>query len=300
MPISSDPITYAIPIFFLLIGIELYINYREQLDLFERKDSWASLMMGLGSAFVGTTAKLIAFFVYTFLYQFAIFDIGWTWWAWLLILFADDFTFYWHHRLSHEIRLLWAAHINHHSSQKYNLTTALRQSWGEQLYKYIWWIWLPIIGFHPIMIMTMISISLIYQFFLHTETVKKLGFLEWFMNTPSHHRVHHAVNHHYLDRNHAGIFIIWDRLFGTFQEEDEEEPIYGITTNINTYNPLKIATHEFAALWQDVKNAKNWKDKLAYIFKPPGWSPNGEYYTAKYLREQWKAKQKTKSSSYKN
>lgn len=291
LPLTQEPLTYAFPIFILLILIEIFISAREQLHLYEIKDSWASLAMGLGATVIGTVTKFLAFGVYTFLYEYRLFDIGWAWWAWVLLFFADDFTFYWHHRLSHEVRLLWAAHVNHHSSERFHLITALRQSWAEQLYKYIWWIWLPLLGFHPVMMIVMISISLIYQFWIHTEFIDKLPRpIEWFFNTPSHHRVHHAVNTKYLDRNHAGVLIIWDRLFGTFEPEDAEKPVYGITTNIHTFNPLRIATHEFAAIWQDVKRAKTWKHRLGFIFMPPGWNPYGPNQTAKYLREQLKNK----------
>ena len=233
--------------------------------------------------------KLLAFGAYTFLHQFAIFEIGWQWWAWIILLFADDFTFYWHHRLSHEIRVLWAAHINHHSSQKMNLGTALRQSWVEQLYKYMWWLWLPLIGFDPLMILVMMSISLIYQFFLHTELVFKFPKpIEFFFNTPSHHRAHHAVNPRYLDQNHAGILIIWDRMFGTFAEEVEDDlPVYGITNNIDSHNLLHIAMHEYQNLWQDVKKAPKFSDKLKYIFYPPGWSHDGKDNTSVTIRKKY-------------
>lgn len=286
MNILVDPIImYAIPFFLLMMTIELYIGYKEHLDLYEAKDSAACIAMGLGSVVIGAGMKALAFVAYSAVYQYRLFTIGWEWWAWLLILFADDFTFYWHHRLSHEVRILWAAHVNHHSSERYNFAVALRQSWAELLYKYFWWLWLPLVGFHPIMILTMHSISLIYQFALHTQTVNKLGFLEWFMNTPSHHRVHHGANVEYLDRNHAGIFIIWDKLFGTFYPEKKETPVvYGITANIHTFNPLKIATHEFAALWHDMKNAPTLKDSLLYALKPPGWSHNGPDRTARHLQ----------------
>ncbi|MGB1206804.1 MAG: sterol desaturase family protein [Chitinophagales bacterium] len=287
--IENDPVIYAIPIFNLLIIVEFLLHYKERTKTAELKDSLASIAMGLGSIVINFGAKAAALAVYYFLYQFRIFDLGWQWWVWLLLLFADDFTFYWHHRLSHQIRLLWAAHINHHSSERYNLTTALRQSWTEELYKYGFWCWLPLVGFSPIMIMMMISISLIYQFFLHTETVKKLGFLELFMNTPSHHRVHHATNIQYLDRNHAGIFIIWDKIFGTFQvEEAENKPVFGITNNIDTFNPLKIASHEFVNLRHDVSKAPTFIDKIKYVFMPPGWRHEGEISTSKYLQQKWK------------
>ena len=291
--IENDPVMYAIPIFSLLVFIEFFLYYKERTEIVEIKDNLASITMGLGSIVINLGAKTVAFAAYYFLYQFRLFDLGWQWWVWLLILFADDFTFYWHHRLSHQIRILWAAHINHHSSERYNLTTALRQSWTEMLYKYVFWLWLPLVGFHPIMIMMMLSISLIYQFFLHTETVKKLGFLEIFMNTPSHHRVHHATNIQYLDKNHAAIFIIWDKIFGTFQvEEENDKPIYGITNNIDTFNPVKIAFHEFGNIGKDVKNAPTFLDKIKYMLMPPGWRHEGEISTSKYLQQKWKAKQK--------
>ena len=289
VPPETDPVLYAIPFFLLAIATELYVNYREQKNLYtDSKEAFASIGMGLGSLVINIVMKGLAYGVYTILYQYRLFEIGWQWWAWVLILFADDFTFYWHHRLSHEVRVLWAAHVNHHSSQSYNLATALRQSWAEQLYKYFWWLWMPLVGFHPLMMLMMMSISLIYQYWPHTEVIRKLPrWFEFLFNTPSHHRVHHASNVRYLDCNHGGILIIWDRFFGTFSEEkDFEKPVYGITKNIHTYNLFKIATHEFADLWHDVKSAPTMGDKLRYIFLPPGWSHNGPDQRAKTLRRQ--------------
>lgn len=295
MPTESDPVVYAIPFFLTLIAIELYVNYKENMDLYaDKKEAYASIGMGLGSLVINIIMKALAYTGYIWLYQFRLFEIGWHWWSWVLILFADDFTFYWHHRLSHEVRVLWAAHVNHHSSQTLNLATALRQSWAEQLYKYIWWIWLPLVGFPPLMILMMMSVSLIYQYWPHTELIKKMPrWFEFIFNTPSHHRVHHASNVRYLDQNHGGILIIWDRLFGTFQEElDAEKPKYGITTNINTYNLFKIAGHEYADLWKDIKRAPTFKDKLKYIFYPPGWSHDGPDLRARTLRSQIAGTQK--------
>ncbi|MCB9257179.1 MAG: sterol desaturase family protein [Chitinophagales bacterium] len=290
MGLSLDNIVlaYSIPIFALLIIVEFALSAYQKKDLYYLKDTASSLAMGFGSLFFGATMKFLALLFYTFLYQYRIFEIGWQWWAWILIFFADDFTFYWHHRLSHEVRILWAAHVNHHSSVKMNLGTALRQSWAEQIYKYLWWSWLPLVGFNPLMIFTMQTISLVYQFFQHTEYLRKLPKpIEWFFNTPSHHRVHHGSNIRYLDQNHAGILIIWDRLFGSFQEElDEEKVVYGITSNINSYNPFVIASHEFVALAKDVKNAPGLKNKIKYLFMPPGWSHNGPDLRAKTLRKQ--------------
>ncbi len=289
MPPEQDPVIYAIPFFIIAISIELYLNWREQRHLYDDpKEAMASIGMGLGSLVVNVLMKGLAFGVYTILYEYRVFTIGWHWWSWVLILFADDFSFYWHHRLSHEIRVLWAAHVNHHSSQNYNLATALRQSWVEQLYKYFFWLWMPLLGFHPLMMLMMMSISLIYQYWTHTEIIRKLPvWYEFFFNTPSHHRVHHATNIRYLDRNHGGILIIWDRLFGTFAEErDNEKPVYGITKNIQTYNLFKIAFHEYADLASDVSKASSFSDKIKHIFMPPGWSPNGPDLRAKTLRKQ--------------
>jgi sterol desaturase/sphingolipid hydroxylase (fatty acid hydroxylase superfamily) len=284
--LAEDPTVYFIPGFLALILLEIWLGYREQRNVHKDvKDSAASIGMGIGSLVIGVGVKTLAFGIFMFLYQFRIFDLGpGMWYAWVLLFFADDFSFYWHHRLSHQVRILWAAHVNHHSSTNYNLAVALRQSWTEILYKYTFWMWLPLVGFHPVMILTMMSISLIYQFWVHTETIGKLGFLEWFMNTPSHHRVHHASNTRYLDRNHAGILIIWDKMFGTFERETEK-PRYGLTSNIHTYNLFDIAFHEFRNIWNDVKRAPTLGDKLRYLVMPPGWSHDGKTLTSDQLRE---------------
>lgn len=288
MPLEYDPVVYAIPFFLITIAVELYLNQKEKRELYETKDSLASIGMGLGSLVIDLLMKTLAFTGYIYLFQFRLFDIGWHWWSWVLIFFADDFTFYWHHRLSHEVRILWSAHVNHHSSTHYNLSTALRQSWGEQLYKFIWWSWMPLLGFDPLMMMMMMSISLIYQYWVHTELIRRFPtWFEFVFNTPSHHRVHHASNIRYLDQNHGGILIIWDRLFGTFSKEDDnEKPVYGITKNIETYNLFKIATHELKDVIKDVKSAPRFTDKLKYIFYPPGWSHNGPDLRARTLRRQ--------------
>jgi sterol desaturase/sphingolipid hydroxylase (fatty acid hydroxylase superfamily) len=283
---------YFVPGFAILILLEFYVGYRDKIKLHEPKDSLASIGMGMGSLVLGVGVKFAAFGAFLYLYQFDVLGLKQhlgmdKWYAWVFLFFADDLSFYWHHRLSHHIRILWAAHINHHSSVNYNLAVALRQSWTELFYKYFFWLWLPLIGFHPIMIFTMIGVSLIYQFWVHTKVIKSLGPLEWFMNTPSHHRVHHASNTRYLDRNHAGILIIWDRLFGTFQKELKEDPVvYGITSNINTHNLFKIAFHEFQNIWNDVKSAPSIRTKLGYMLMAPGWSHDGRSKTSNQLREE--------------
>ena len=283
--ITNDPTVFAIPVFITLIVVEVLINAKKNLNLYQFKDSAANITMGLGSVVIGLLTKTFAFFVFLWIYQFRLFEIPNTWWMWGLLLLADDVTFYWYHRSAHEIRFFWAAHVQHHSSEHMNFSVALRQSWGEPFIKFLFYMWLPFIGFNPVYILIMQSISLVYQFFPHTKLVGKLGPIEWIFNSPSHHRVHHATQVQYLDKNHAGILIIWDRMFGTFQKE-KEVPIYGITENINTFSPLKIASHEYVNLWQDIRRTKKFSDKINYLIKPPGWSHDGENRTSKELQRQ--------------
>jgi sterol desaturase/sphingolipid hydroxylase (fatty acid hydroxylase superfamily) len=283
--ITNDPTVFAIPVFIALIIIEVIINAKKNLNLYKFKDSTANITMGLGSVVIGLLTKTFAFFVFLWIYQFRLFEIPNTWWMWALLLLADDVTFYWYHRLAHQIRFFWAAHVQHHSSEHMNFSVALRQSWGEPFIKFLFYIWLPFIGFNPVYILIMQAISLVYQFFPHTKLVGKLGPIEWVFNTPSHHRVHHATQVQYLDKNHAGILIIWDRIFGTFQKEIET-PTYGLTVNINSFSPLKIASHEYISLWQDMRRSKKLSDKMKYLINPPGWSHDGENKTSKELQRQ--------------
>ncbi len=287
-----DPIQYAIPFFLVTFILEYWILTHQKHETYDVKDGAASVTMGIGSIFTTLAAKSVAYLVFMYIYDnYRLFDLSpSTWWFWVLLVLGDDFSFYWHHRLSHEVRILWAAHVNHHSSQQYNLATALRQSWTEEIYKFAFWVWLPLLGFHPLMIFVQMSFSLIYQYWIHTTLIHRLPRpIEFIFNTPSHHRVHHASNVRYLDKNYAGILIIWDRLFGTFAPELDKEPvIYGITTNIHTYNPLKIASHEFIALFKDFHKARTWRDAFNYLVQPPGWSPDGSTKTAKVLQRELK------------
>ena len=248
----------------------------------------ASMWMLVFSGIVEFIPKLLFFIVFIYLHEASPLKdlVGRQWWAWLVLIILDDFCYYWFHRLSHEVRLFWAGHVPHHSSIKMNFGTALRQGVGERIHKLVFWIWIPLLGFDPLMIITVMWINLIYQFWVHTEWVDKFPiWIEYLFNTPSHHRVHHASNLRYLDRNHAGIFIIWDRLFGTFAAEtSNEKPIYGLTKNIETYHPIVVATHEYHEIWKDIRRAKKWQDKLKYIFFAPGWSHDGLDRRAKTLR----------------
>ncbi len=288
--LSQDKLLYfALPVFFF----SMLVEYRFAKDKYHGKDTTVSLLMMVFSAIIEFIPKVLAFVVFFYLHELSPLKdvVGRQWWAWLLLFFADDISYYWFHRLNHEVRLFWAGHVPHHSSIYMNLGTALRQGVGERIHKFFFWLWIPLLGFDPLMMFTMMGVSLIYQFFVHTELVDKLPKpIEFIFNTPSHHRVHHASNIRYLDCNHAGILIIWDRIFGTFSEELKEidQPVYGLTVNIETFHPVKVATHEYAAIWKDVKRADKWSDKLNYIFNSPGWSHDREDKRAKVLRKKLK------------
>ena len=267
-----DLIQLAIPAFVVLMVAEAVADAVMRRDLYEVKDAAASIMMGLGNVAVNLVAKTMQFAIFSAIYRWRLFNLGTQWWVWGLLFFCDEFSYYWFHRTSHECRLFWASHVVHHSSQRYNLSTALRQSWTGTFYSWIFWMWLPLVGFRPIMVLTMQAISLLYQFWIHTQLVNRMGPFELVLNTPSHHRVHHGSNARYIDRNHGGTLIVWDRIFGSFEPEDaNDRPTYGLTKNVHTYNPVRIALHEWADLLRDVRKAPGWRNKLRYVFGPPGW-----------------------------
>ena len=246
------------------------------------------MALGIGNVIVGFGSKLFLYGALALVYQFRIYTLDAShWWVWVAAFFADDFSYYLFHRTSHHVRFFWASHVVHHSSQRYNLAAALRQTWtGNFTGSIIFWLWMPFIGFHPLMVLLMQQFSLIYQFWIHTEAIHKLPKpVEFIFNTPSHHRVHHSSDLKYLDKNHAGILIIWDRLFGTFQPE-EEKPVYGLTRNVNTFNPVKIAFHEWANLSRDIARAGSIRNAAKYLINPPGWSHDGSSKTTRQLRKQ--------------
>ena len=284
-------IHYAIPFFIITVIIEIILTVKIRLEEYEFKDAATSIAMGLGNVILGLISKSLVLTVFLFFYKFRLFTIPFAWWSWILVLFAEDFCYYWFHRTSHENRLFWASHVVHHSSLKYNLSTALRQTWSGSFYSFIFWIPLILLGFHPVMVLVQISVSLLYQYWIHTELIHKLpNWFEAVFNTPSHHRVHHATNPQYLDRNHAGIFIIWDRLFGTFEPEIEK-PVYGLVKNINTYNPVKIAFNEWIQMFKDAFASKtSFSNRLKYLVKPPGWKHDGTGILSTDLRKEWEQK----------
>ena len=273
-----DAIVFAIPFFLLLVIIEA-VSYQLLPDDEERgyelRDTATSLSMGLGSQIVGLPWKIVVVVAYAGAYALAPVHLSASHWStWVLVVLADDLAYYVFHRAHHEIRALWASHVIHHSSQYFNLSTALRQSWFPMT-SLPFWIPLALLGIPPWMILLEQSVSLLYQFFLHTERIDRLPRpVEWVFNTPSHHRVHHGSNRAYLDRNYAGILIIWDRLFRTFEPE-RERVVYGLTKNLTTFNPARVAFAEYASLVRDIRSARRLRDRVGYAVRRPGWQPAG-------------------------
>jgi sterol desaturase/sphingolipid hydroxylase (fatty acid hydroxylase superfamily) len=286
---------FAIPFYIAMLALEVVVARLQQRDSYEKRDAFASLAMGVGSVLLGMLWGGVALAVYYALYEVTPLRLGHGPFAWAFALLADDFQYYWFHRTHHEIRLLWAAHVTHHSSQRYNFATALRQSWIPMT-TLPFQAPLALLGIDPLMIVTVHGINLIYQFWIHTETIDRLGPLEAVFNTPSHHRVHHASNPIYLDRNYGGILIVWDRLFGTFEPE-REKPIFGLTKNIRSYNPLYIAYHEAFAVLRDALRPNPLAVRLGYLLKPPGWSPDGSTRTADQMRAALRAADPAKETA---
>lgn len=287
-----DVVKLAVPVFILLILVEMAAWKLTGRGRYETRDTAASLIMGMGSEIIphfGGLALLSA--VWAIVYPYRLFEIPNAWWAVALCLVIDDFRYYWLHRIAHERRLFWATHVVHHSSQHYNLSTALRQTWtGAVLNGLIFKTPLVLLGFHPAMLAFVFGINLIYQFWIHTEMISRMGPFEILFNTPSHHRVHHATNPSYLDANYAGVFIIWDKMFGTFvPEDDREKPRYGIVKNLGSFNPLVIAFNEWIGLIKDLRSARTIGDVIGYALGPPGWSPDGSRMTSAKLKSRWAA-----------
>ncbi|MFD7237978.1 sterol desaturase family protein [Streptomyces syringium] len=277
MPHLPDVVLWSIPAFVLLTVLEL-VSYRlhpaEESGAagYAAKDAATSIGMGLGSLAFDALWKIPIVAVYAGIYELTPLRVPVLWWTLPLMLLAQDFFYYWSHRGHHVVRILWACHVVHHSSRKFNFTTALRQPWTSLT---VWPFYVPMIalGVHPAAVAFCSSANLVYQFWVHTERVGRLPRpFEYVLNTPSHHRVHHASQGGYLDRNFGGILIVWDRLFGSFVPEGER-PVYGLTKNIDTYNPLRVATHEYAAIARDLRAARGWRERAGRVFRGPGWQP---------------------------
>jgi sterol desaturase/sphingolipid hydroxylase (fatty acid hydroxylase superfamily) len=287
----KNPVTYAVPFFLLTILVELaalrWLDHDAgfvdvdgrpgaQRTGYDAVDARTSMGMGAVSLVFSLALKVGSFFVYTAVFTYL---APWrlhtgTWWYWVLLVVGVDLAFYASHRFVHRVNIGWAAHQAHHSSEYMNFATALRQKWNPW-FEFVFWLPLPFLGFAPWTIYVAFGFNLIYQFFTHTEMIGKLWRpVELVMNTPSHHRVHHGSDPEYLDKNYAGIFIVWDRLLGTFVEE-KQKPTYGLTKPVTTHNMIKLQYGDYGQIVRNVRAADTWRDRLGYLFGPPGWEPPG-------------------------
>lgn len=277
------------PIYVVIIGLEIVLSYIHERHYYTTKGTLANVYLSVLNFSLDILVRGVCLLVLNYFYQFHFFQIENQILYWTVLLIAQDFAFYVLHYVDHYCRLFWAVHVTHHSSEEFNLTVGFRSSVFQPLYRFIYFIPLALLGFNGMDIMFMYAATQIYGILIHTQYVGKLGFLEYFMSTPSHHRVHHGSNVKYLDKNMGMVFIIWDKLFGTFQAE-EETVKYGLTENIKTYHPLKMVFHEWISISKDLKKTNSLKEKLNYIFGPPGWSHDGSKKTSRQLREELQQK----------
>lgn len=281
-------IMISTPVYAIVIGTEILVSYFHKHQNYSKRGTFENvylmfLNMGLDILMRGACLLILNFF-----FQFHFTEIKNQWIYWIALLIGQDFLFYVLHYVDHYCRFFWAVHVTHHSSEEFNLTVGFRSSVFQPLYRFIYFIPLSLLGFEGKDIMFMYSATQIYGILIHTKYIGKLGPLEWILSTPSHHRVHHASNIPYLDKNMGMVLIIWDRLFGTFAEEKEEEPVrFGLTENIQSHNPLHVVFHEWQSIARDVKKTSSFKSKLKYIFAPPGWSHDGSKKTARQLRKDY-------------
>ena len=282
-------ILFTTPIYVVVIGLEMFLSHWQQKRLYTVKDTVENIYLTLSNMGLDLLFRAVSLSVLAFAGQFAFGSIHTAWLYWIALVIGEDFMFYWLHRIDHYCRFFWATHVTHHSCEKLNLTVGFRSSVFEPLYRFIYFIPLALCGFKAIDIVFIYSATQIWGILVHTEYVKSLGPLEWILTTPSHHRVHHASNTLYLDKNLGMLLIIWDRMFGTFQKElpaNTYEPIrYGLTTNLTSHHPLHVIFHEWVAIVKDLRRAPNAHAAYMYIFGPPGWSHDGSRHTSAQLRK---------------
>ncbi|WP_425097606.1 sterol desaturase family protein [Tropicibacter sp. S64] len=292
-----DVVSLAVPVFIAAIFIELFwIRLTGRGGRYETRDTVTSLIMGAGNVASGIALGFVAWGFFMLLWRITPLDLGTSLPVLILCFILDDLRYYWVHRFGHRIRWVWASHVNHHSSQHYNLSTALRQTW-TYTFTFMMVVRAPLIllGFHPAMVLFCGGLNLIYQFWIHTEAIDRLPkWVEAIMNTPSHHRVHHGRNPRYLDANYAGVFIVWDKLFGTFVPEDPaEKPDYGLVHNIGTFNPIRVAFHEWVGIWRDITQpGLTLRQRLLYAVAPPGWSHDNSRETSDQIKARAKLPQR--------
>ena len=262
-------ILWAVPPMLALVAFEFYLQQRKKRKVYENKDLLASIGIGVGNLLATHFTKILIFGIVLFFYNLVPWTIPHTWWAYIACLVCLDFSRYWAHRIAHENRLLWATHVTHHSSKSYNFSTSFRLSWVQHV-KIVFFLPVALMGFHPVVFFVCHQVEVLYQFWLHTQAIGKTPrIIEFIFTTPSHHRVHHATNPQYINKNYGSTFIIWDRLFGSFALE-EEKPIFGITKELKTYNPVTLVFHEFVDIFNDMRNAGSIRTALFYMLGDPG------------------------------
>jgi sterol desaturase/sphingolipid hydroxylase (fatty acid hydroxylase superfamily) len=280
-------ILISTPIYVVLIGLEIIVSNIRKQPAYTVKDTLTNVYLSAINGGIDLTFRVIYLAVLAWCYEAKVVEIEQVALYWGLLLLLEDFAFYWLHRIDHFVRVFWAVHITHHSSQHFNLSVGFRSSVFQPLYRFVYFIPIAMLGFRPEDIMFMYSATQIYGILIHTNHIGKLGWLEIIMATPSHHRVHHGANPLYLDKNMGMIFIFWDKFFGTFQQELEEEPVrYGLTTNLTSNHPVKVVFHEWQQIRNDFVQAPGWRDKWMYLFGPPGWSHDGSRQTSAQMREE--------------
>lgn len=280
---------WVTPFYVLLILSEIILSnsiHWKSYKTYSFRDSITNFYLMLTNMGIDFLMRGLSVFCLLFAFNYHLFEISLNPVIyWILLFLAEDLIFYWIHRSEHKVRLFWAVHVTHHSSSKFNFTTGFRSSVFQPIYRFIWFLPLAFIGFNPFDLFIIFSITQTYGILLHTNYVKKLGFLEYFLVTPSHHRVHHASNVEYLDKNMGMCLIIWDKMFGTFQVElDELKAEFGLYQKTVSTNPKDTIFHEFISIFQDLRRPLNWKTKINYLFKPPGWSHDGSTKTSEQLR----------------
>lgn len=283
-------ILISTPIYVIIIGLELLLSHLQHRKSYTWWDTATNVYLMLLNGGIDLGFRIVSMAVLNYFYLHAITSIHSAVFYWLVLFIAEDFIYYWLHRFDHEIRLFWAVHVTHHSSEKYNFTVGFRSSVFQPLYRFIYFIPLPFLGFKPVDILFVYAATQIWGIFVHTEYIRKMGWLEYVMVTPSHHRVHHGSNPKYLDKNMGMFLIIWDKLFGTFQPEipaEQYKPItYGLTKNLENPGPVSIVFHEWAQIWKDMtQKGIGFTTRLHYLFGPPGWSHDGSRQTSEQMRK---------------
>jgi len=266
---APNIIVWAVPFMVLFAALEIYISYRQEKQYYEKKETIGSILVGIGNLIVSALIKVALLYLAVWIYNAIPWRMELQWWTLIPCYIIFDICSYWAHRISHQQRFWWATHVAHHSGEHYNLTVSFRLSWVQNI-KIIFFLPVAILGFHPVIFFVTSQIAVLFQFWVHTEFIRKLPrWVEYIFATPSNHRVHHGSQEQYIDKNYAATFIIWDRIWGTYEPE-VEKVIYGITTNIeNKANPFHINFHEYKDMWQDIKKAKSFRKKLFFIFGSP-------------------------------